>query len=216
MKNHKTITKNAEAEYEIQKSRFIAHTARISSEEEAQAFILSMKKKYFDARHNCSAWVLGENSEKQKSNDDGEPGGTAGNPILETIKKNGLTDTVIVVTRYFGGIKLGAGGLIRAYSHTAALGIEASGISAIRLFSRIKVTIDYSLLGTLENHLRLQEIRVADKEYTDKVALTLLLELERSESQQAVIVDLLAGKCQLEDLGNEYVELPEDTGVIDE
>ncbi|MBR3459012.1 MAG: YigZ family protein, partial [Selenomonadaceae bacterium] len=112
MNSYKTIKGSAEASYEVQKSRFITHVSHAESEEEAREFIQQMKKKYFDARHNCSAWVLGEKGAKQKSNDDGEPGGTAGNPILEAIKKNGLTDIVIVVTRYFGGIKLGAGGLI--------------------------------------------------------------------------------------------------------
>ena len=106
---------SVETLYEIQKSRFITHIRHVETEEEARSFIQAMKKQYFDARHNCSAYVLGERADKQKSNDDGEPGGTAGNPILEAIKKNELTDVVIVVTRYFGGIKLGAGGLIRAY-----------------------------------------------------------------------------------------------------
>ena len=117
---------SVETLYEIQKSRFITHIRHVETEEEARSFIQAMKKQYFDARHNCSAYVLGERADKQKSNDDGEPGGTAGNPILEAIKKNELTDVVIVVTRYFGGIKLGAGGLIRAYGHAAVLGIEAA------------------------------------------------------------------------------------------
>ena len=122
MNGYRTIREtddSVETLYEIQKSRFITHIRHVETEEEARAFIQAMKKQYFDARHNCSAYVLGERADKQKSNDDGEPGGTAGNPILEAIKKNALTDVVIVVTRYFGGIKLGAGGLIRAYGHRA-------------------------------------------------------------------------------------------------
>ena len=113
MQTYRTIQEQDDAlvtHYEIQKSKFITHLRHVETEEEARAFVQAMKKKYFDARHNCSAWVLGPRGDKQKSNDDGEPGGTAGNPILEAIRKNELTDVVIVVTRYFGGIKLGASG----------------------------------------------------------------------------------------------------------
>ena len=127
MNTYRTIQEtddSVETTYEIQKSRFITHVCHVENEEDARAFVQSMKKRYFDARHNCSAWVLGELADKQKSNDDGEPGGTAGNPILEAIHKNGLTNVVVVVTRYFGGIKLGAGGLIRAYGHAAVLGLN--------------------------------------------------------------------------------------------
>ena len=139
MDSYKTIKGSAEASYEVQKSRFITHVSHAESEEEAREFIQQMKKKYFDARHNCSAWVLGEKGAKQKSNDDGEPGGTAGNPILEAIKKNGLTDIVIVVTRYFGGIKLGAGGLIRAYGHAAVLGIQAAQTVRMMPLRRVRI-----------------------------------------------------------------------------
>ena len=208
MPNYKTITTGGEAEYEIQRSRFLTHTAHVETEQEAQDFIRTIKKKYFDARHNCSAWILGAKSSLQKSNDDGEPGGTAGNPILETMKKNGLTNTVIVVTRYFGGIKLGAGGLIRAYSHTAALGIEASGIQRMTLFCRTAVTISYSLLGTLENELRRQEIRIADKAFAEAVTLTLLLPRETAGQTIAELVDLTASRCEIVPQGEEYLGIP--------
>ena len=102
---YKTTAENGTASYEIQKSRFIAYTSHVETEAEARDFVAAIKKKHFDARHNCSAWVLGADSSQQKSNDDGEPGGTAGNPILEAIKQHGLTNVVVVVTRYFGGIK---------------------------------------------------------------------------------------------------------------
>ena len=140
MHSYRTIEEiddSVETLYEIQKSKFITHLRHVDSEEEAREFITAIKKRYFDARHNCSAYVLGEKADKQKSNDDGEPGGTAGNPILEAIKKNGLTNIVVVVTRYFGGIKLGAGGLIRAYSHAAAIGIEAATILEMTPFAQL-------------------------------------------------------------------------------
>ena len=207
MPNYKTITTGAEAEYEIQRSRFLTHTAHVETEQEAQDFIRTIKKKYFDARHNCSAWILGAKSSLQKSNDDGEPGGTAGNPILEALKKNELTDIVIVVTRYFGGIKLGAGGLIRAYGHAAVLGIEASTVVQAVLFRRTAVTMDYTLLGSAENLLRQKKIRIEDKVYAEKVKLILLLEKDTAENVLEAITDLTAGTAVLEELGETYVRL---------
>ena len=198
---YKTIQGGGEAVYEIQKSRFIAHTAHAESETEAQEFIRSIKKKHFDARHNCSAWVLGETGSLQRSNDDGEPGGTAGNPILEAIRKNGLTNIVIVVTRYFGGIKLGAGGLIRAYSHSAVLGIEASARTAIGCFCRTACTIDYNLLSPVENALRQRAVRIEDTLYADKVTLILLLDKEKAGDIIAGLIDLTAARCEISEHG---------------
>ena len=162
MENFTTIETGGTAEYEIQRSRFIAEAAHAATEEEARAFLLSCKKKYYDARHNPSAWVLGAGGERQKSNDDGEPGGTSGNPILEAIKKRGLVDTVVVVTRYFGGIKLGAGGLIRAYGHAAHLALEASSLVRSLQLTRLAVTVDYTLLALVENFVRQEDLRTED------------------------------------------------------
>ena len=183
--------------YEIQKSKFITHLRHVDSEEEARAFIQAMKKKYFDARHNCSAYVLGENADKQKSNDDGEPGGTGGNPILEVIKKNGLTNVVVVVTRYFGGIKLGAGGLIRAYSHAAVLGIEAATILAMTPFIKLDASVSYDLLATVEHWMRQNEIRSLEADYAENVILHLLIEPAQLESVEAALTDLTAGRISL-------------------
>ncbi len=208
MPNYKTIAHGGEAEYEIQKSRFITHTAHVETEAEAQDFIRQQKKTYFDARHNCSAWVLGETSNLQKSNDDGEPGGTAGNPILDAIHKQSLTNIVLVVTRYFGGIKLGAGGLIRAYGHAANLGLQASTIVAAIRFQRISATIDYTLLGSVENWLRQKEIRIEDSIYTDTVKLILLFEQDSTAALLAELTDLTAGRCQTDDLGTTFLQIP--------
>ncbi len=198
MSGYKTITASGEAEFTIQRSRFITHTAPIQNEAEAQAFLQQIKKRYYDARHSCSAWVLGPDGSRQKSSDDGEPGGTAGAPILEAIRQNGLTNLIIVVTRYFGGIKLGAGGLIRAYSHAAVLGIEASPIAQATLFRRTAVTIAYPLLGTIENWLRQKNIRIADKRYTENVTLILLIEPEALEAAAADLTNLTAARCQID------------------
>ncbi|MDY4474864.1 YigZ family protein [Mitsuokella sp.] len=193
MQTYRTIQEQDDAlvtHYEIQKSKFITHLRHVETEEEARAFVQAMKKKYFDARHNCSAWVLGPRGDKQKSNDDGEPGGTAGNPILEAIRKNELTDVVIVVTRYFGGIKLGAGGLIRAYGHAAVLGLDAATHIAMTPFQEVAVTVGYDLLATVEHWLRQQEIRHGESEYGENVTLHLLLPPEEVETRLTELTDL--------------------------
>ena len=194
LKKYKTIDSDNvfKAEYEINKSKFIAHVKYIEEEESAKEFLQQLKKKYYDATHNCSAWVLGVNGDKQKSNDDGEPGGTAGNPILETIKKNELTNIIVVVTRYFGGIKLGAGGLIRAYSHTAALGISASKVVTMTPMQRLSITINYNLLASVENWIRNKNISVEDKDYSENVTLTLLLLPEEVDNRLTELKDLTA------------------------
>lgn len=194
MKNYKTVTaeKIFTADYEIKKSKFIAHVKHVETEEEAREFVQQVKKKFFDARHNCSAWILGENGDKQKSNDDGEPGGTAGNPILETLKNNQLTFTAVVVTRYFGGIKLGAGGLIRAYSHTAALGISAAQIVQMKTFQKISLTLEYNFLATVENFLRQKKISVESSDYAEDVTLKIWVLPEEVENFLSELTELTA------------------------
>lgn len=203
MTNFKTIADGEifSAVYEVNKSKFLAHVAHVDSEEAAREFVQMIRKKYFDATHNCSAWVLGERGDKQKSNDDGEPGGTAGNPILETIKKNDLTNCAIVVTRYFGGIKLGAGGLIRAYSHTAALGIANSKIVRMTTFKRLSLTLEYNFLATVENYLRNKKISVANTDYADVVTLELLLLPEQVETFLIELNELTAANFLYEEPG---------------
>ena len=160
MLEYKTVDGYAKAEWEIQKSRFIAYVNHVENEAQAQEFINEIKKKHFDATHNCYAYIIGEHSDTQKSNDDGEPSGTAGVPILEVLKKNELSDIAVVVTRYFGGIKLGAGGLIRAYGKSATLGLEASVIVKKSIFNCYDLELDYTLLGTLENYLHQKEVSI--------------------------------------------------------
>ena len=205
---YKTTAENGTASYEIQKSRFIAYTSHVETEAEARDFVTAIKKKHFDARHNCSAWVLGADSSQQKSNDDGEPGGTAGNPILESIKQHGLTNVVVVVTRYFGGIKLGAGGLIRAYSHTASLGLEATPCLEVKPFCLIEAEMDYSLLGTVENWIRNEELRTGETAYLDKVTVRLLVEPADCETISTELTNLTAAQCKITIHEPEYMSLP--------
>lgn len=205
---YKTTAENGTASYEIQKSRFIAYTSHVETEAEARDFVTAIKKKHFDARHNCSAWVLGADSSQQKSNDDGEPGGTAGNPILEAIKQHGLTNVVVVVTRYFGGIKLGAGGLIRAYSHTASLGLEATPCLEVKPFCLMEAEMDYSLLGTVENWIRNEELRTGETAYLDKVTVRLLVEPADCEAISTELTNLTAAQCKITIHQPEYTSLP--------
>ena len=205
---YKTTAENGTASYEIQKSRFIAYTSHVETEAEARDFVAAIKKKHFDARHNCSAWVLGADSSQQKSNDDGEPGGTAGNPILEAIKQHGLTNVVVVVTRYFGGIKLGAGGLIRAYSHTASLGLEATPCLEVKPFCLMEAEMDYSLLSTVENWIRNEELRTGETAYLDKVTVRLLVEPADCEAISTELTNLTAAQCKITIHKPEYMSLP--------
>ena len=205
---YKTTAENGTASYEIQKSRFIAYTSHVETEAEARDFVAAIKKKHFDARHNCSAWVLGADSSQQKSNDDGEPGGTAGNPILEAIKQHGLTNVVVVVTRYFGGIKLGAGGLIRAYSHTASLGLEATPCLEVKPFCLMEAEMDYSLLDTVENWIRNEELRTGETAYLDKVTVRLLVEPADCEAISTELTNLTAAQCKITIHEPEYMSLP--------
>ena len=205
---YKTTAENGTASYEIQKSRFIAYTSHVETEAEARDFVAAIKKKHFDARHNCSAWVLGADSSQQKSNDDGEPGGTAGNPILEAIKQHGLTNVVVVVTRYFGGIKLGAGGLIRAYSHTASLELEATPCLEVKPFCLMEAEMDYSLLGTVENWIRNEELRTGETAYLDKVTVRLLVEPADCEAISTELTNLTAAQCKITIHKPEYMSLP--------
>ncbi len=208
MLEYKTIENTSQCDWEIQKSHFITYIKHIESEHEAQNFIESIRKKHFDARHNCFAYIIGERSEIQKSSDDGEPSGTAGIPILEVIKKNELSDIVIIVTRYFGGIKLGAGGLIRAYGKSASLGIETAAIVKKSIFNCCSLTLDYDLLGLIENYLHQNEIRIKNKDYSDKVIITVFLPQETSEKILTEIKNISAARCKTELLNSIYLNIP--------
>lgn len=205
--NYKTIDKGSTAEYEISKSRFLAFVEPIADEAASMAFINKIKKQYFDAKHNCSAYVIGQ-STLQKADDDGEPSGTAGKPILEVIKKNELSDVVIIVTRYFGGIKLGAGGLIRAYGKAATLGLENCDIVLRTLFIRIRIDIDYTLLGILENNFHKKDIFIEDKIFTDQVQLFILVKKEETDTLTQDITNWTAAACKITKLNETYKNMP--------
>jgi uncharacterized YigZ family protein len=192
-----TVKQTGEHEIIIQKSRFIAHVKRTESEKEAQEFIQTLKKKYGDASHNCSAYLIGEHDQIQKANDDGEPSGTAGVPILEVLKKRKLKDTTVVVTRYFGGIKLGAGGLIRAYGKAASVGLDAVGIIERRLMRVCHVKIDYSWLGKIENELRSSVYILKNIQYQENVEIEVFVEEEKQQAFTEWMIELTNGQADI-------------------
>ena len=203
-----TAGSSASAELLIQKSRFIGYAARAETEQQALDFIDSIKSMHRSANHNCSAYMLGENDSIQKANDDGEPSGTAGVPILEVLKKKQLKDTVIVVTRYFGGIKLGSGGLIRAYGKAASEALAASGIVERRLHSLMKVSIDYTWLGKVENEIRQSEYPLQDIAYTDGVSLYVHVPVQKEELFTKWMQELTNGQSAISTTSLEYLEFP--------
>lgn len=206
LSNYLTIKNEGSTEVLIQKSRFIGYVKRTETEEEAQAFIQEIKKKHHDATHNCSAYMIGEHDQIQKANDDGEPSGTAGVPMLEVLKKQNLKDTTIVVTRYFGGIKLGAGGLIRAYGNTTSQAIRATGVVSRQLMQCFSVTIDYTLLGKLENELRQSDYILKDINYLEQVELMVYVQDHAIGVFKEWIVNLTSDKATIETRGTAYVE----------
>ncbi|WP_303219163.1 YigZ family protein [Enterococcus asini] len=203
---YKTIKTDGLAETEIKKSRFLCHLKRVTSEEEAKAFIQGIKKEHWKANHNCSAYLIGERSEIQRSSDDGEPSGTAGVPMLEVLKKNDLINVCVVVTRYFGGIKLGAGGLIRAYSHAVSHGLQTVCLVMGKLQQEISLDLDYSLLGKLQNSL--PETTIKETVFAEKVTVICRVDEEQVENFEAEIIDLLQGQVTITRGATGYEEIP--------
>lgn len=199
---YKTIYEGRSAEIEEKKSRFIAHVKGVESEEEASAFINEIKKKYWDARHNCSAFVIGEHREIMRSSDDGEPSGTAGKPILEVILGEKLTNTAIVVTRYFGGTLLGTGGLIRAYTQAAQEGLLASDIIEKKAGRRLSLRMDYTLEGKVRYYFAENNIVLEEPIYSEKVDLHIIVDELLKEGIIKDLVELSGGKIEIEEMEN--------------
>ncbi|MEW5322823.1 YigZ family protein [Geobacillus thermoleovorans] len=207
LQTYYTVKGYGEREIVIEKSRFICYINRAETEEEAVAFIQQIKKKHWDATHNCSAYLIGEHDQIQKANDDGEPSGTAGVPMLEVLKKKGVKDTVAVVTRYFGGIKLGAGGLVRAYSRAVSEGLNAAGIVERRLMRIMHVTIDYPWLGKVENELRSSRYTIKNIHYSDRVTIGIFVEEMNKAAFSAWIEDLTNGRSAISEGEQTYLEI---------
>ncbi|WP_407370693.1 YigZ family protein [Carnobacterium sp.] len=189
-----TIEKDGHFELEIKKSRFICHLKQVSDELEAQEFVHSIKKEHGKANHNCVAYLIGDYDEVQRAYDDGEPSGTAGVPMLEVLKKRNLKNVVVVVTRYFGGIKLGAGGLIRAYGKAVSEGLNAIGVVERRLHTQVTIIVAYPASGKLENSLREANYAIKDIIYSDVVSFLCLIDHEQLTDFQANVIEWLNGQ----------------------
>ena len=206
MKLYSTVQRQAQAEQIIEKSRFIAYVSPAETKEEADAFIASIRKKHKDATHNVPAMVLGDKFQVQWASDDGEPQGTSGAPMVQLLVNEGITNVVIVVTRYFGGIKLGTGGLVRAYTSSAKLGLEAAGICDVEEKCLLTYEIDYTYLAKLQNLAASGIFAISDIKYTDVAEVTLCLHPEKRDEAMSAVSNLTSGRGVLKNIRTELVK----------
>lgn len=200
-----TVKGSATSEFQEKKSTFIGYIKRVNTEEEAKNFVNEIKSMHKEATHNVYAYIVGENKGIQRYSDDGEPQGTAGIPVLEVIKKNDLTDVAVVVTRYFGGILLGGGGLIRAYSKGASSAIEEAGVVEKVNGLKLRFTLEYDLIGKIQYLCGTNNWHIEDTIYTDKVELSLFTEVENKETIIADFVEATSGKVTICEEDEEYL-----------
>lgn len=204
----RTIKEDGQVQEEIKKSRFICHIKRVTTEDEAREFINTIKKEHYKATHNCSAFILGERSEMKRSSDDGEPSGTAGVPMLGVLENHQLTNVCAVVTRYFGGIKLGAGGLIRAYAGSVALAIKEIGSVHIKEQLGLRLTLSYSQYQELPNFLKAKQLQEQDTAFTDQIQTTIFVDKDDKDSVIESLIELFNGKIDIVEQGLREVEVP--------
>ena len=195
-----------ESEYVEKRSRFLGHLRKVESEDEARAFVAEMKKKYYDARHNCWCYLLKDGPERYS--DDGEPQGTAGIPMLEVFRREGVTNLVCVVTRYFGGVLLGAGGLFRAYTKSAKDALDAAGRSVVRRWIRLEIPCSYAALERYKQEIAAFDGAVESLDYGAAVTIRALLPEEKSEALQARILDVSGGAVKATVTGESFQAVP--------
>ena len=195
-KEYKIVFQGGVGEIEEKKSRFIATVLPVKSEEEAAEAIGKLRKQYWDARHNCHAYIIG-NQKITRCSDDGEPSGTAGRPILEVLEGAGIHDVLVVVTRYFGGTLLGTGGLVRAYSAAAQKGLEASTIATIRFGRQLRISMDYNDVGRLQHLVAERDVVAVDTLYTQRVEMQLLVPEEELEAFGKAVTEATAGRAEI-------------------
>lgn len=209
MEAYSTVCGYGTGEIVEKKSRFIAEVFPVVSEDEVSAHIEKIKKEYWDARHHCWAYVIGQNPGTERMSDDGEPAGTAGKPILEVIRGRGLTDVLVVVTRYFGGTLLGTGGLVRAYTQAALEGLSHAGILRKVPGIRLKIGTDYTGLGKIQYLLAQREISILDTVYTDRVEILTAAAADMAESLKKEITEGTSGQAVIEEDGQCWLEITE-------
>ncbi|OKZ92568.1 MAG: YigZ family protein [Eubacterium sp. 36_13] len=193
----KRVHKDGSAQITEKKSRFIGDVYNIENEEDALYYINETKKKYWDARHHCYAYIIGNNNEIKRFSDDGEPSGTAGKPILDVLDKSGIANCLIIVTRYFGGTLLGTGGLIRAYSEAAKSGIEASGIMEVKKGIQAQIDADYNSFGKIQYMCMERNIIITDTEYGENVHINMIIEESEYAHFQKAVADAFAGRLEI-------------------
>lgn len=188
-----TVAGDGEAEIEVKRSRFLCHVARVEAEVDARAVVEAARKRHWDARHHCSAFILGPGADIERSSDDGEPAGTAGAPMLEVLRGRGVSDVVVVVTRWFGGVKLGAGGLVRAYGDAVRAGLDEVGVLRRELVQEYAVTVGHADAARLESELRGRGVQVLGVEYAADATLRLGVPDGESAAFPALVAELTAG-----------------------
>ena len=194
--SYKTLMKRGCDEFIVNKSRFIGYGAPAETEEEALAFLAEIRKKHADATHNCYAYIIGRNMGVMRYSDDGEPGGTAGMPIIEVMKNRGVVNACVVVTRYFGGVLLGTGGLVRAYTQGAVTAIDACGIGVMHPTARYMMDVPYPMLSRVEYFLKSAPVIVEDKNFSDVITLTLLVKCADEDKLLADLTQLSEGRLE--------------------
>lgn len=204
LEQYKTIFRGGQGEIVEKKSRFIATVRLVESEEEALAFLEETKKKYWDARHNCHAYVIGENREITRCSDDGEPSGTAGRPMLDVLLGEELYNTAVVVTRYFGGTLLGTGGLVRAYSKAVQEGLQNSQVITKIRGIRLQIVTDYSGIGKIQYLAGENSLPVLHAEYTDQVTMELLVPAAQKEKIKKAVTEATSGQGKMQEIAEVY------------
>lgn len=210
LKPYKTLMTEAQDEFIVNKSRFIGHGCPCETEEAALAFLARMRAQYKDATHNCYAYIIGPNMGVMRYSDDGEPGGTAGMPIIEVMKARGVTNCAVVVTRYFGGVLLGAGGLVRAYTQGAVAALNAAGVGVMHPTARYLMEISYPLLNRMDFFLKDEPVRVEDKTFTDVITYTLVVRCADEEGLLKRLTNLSEGTVSPLRYEEVYLAWPEE------
>ena len=201
-----TVVRAGDAEIEVKRSRFLCHVERVTTEDEARAVVERIRKQHWDARHHCSAFVLGPDGAVQRSNDDGEPSGTAGAPMLEVLRGREVSDVVAVVTRWFGGVLLGAGGLVRAYGDAVRVTLDEVGVRRRILMEQYDVVAGHADAGRLESDLRARDVTVLGVDYAERATLHVAVPAESAAGFAAVVAELTAGASVPEPSGATWVD----------
>lgn len=207
MASYLTVARSVVAETEVKRSRFLCRLERVSTEEQARAVVEKVRKEHWGARHNCSAFVLGPDAGVQRSSDDGEPSGTAGAPMLEVLRGREVSDVVAVVTRYFGGILLGAGGLVRAYSDAVRVALDEAGVQERRLMRLLDVPVQHEDAGRLENGLRGHGATVLGVEYGAVATLHVAVPEGDAARLSSLLAELSGGAVEASPTGTAWVDV---------